>query len=406
MTKLNQTKVHPLLVREIARALERIFHQGSHADRVIEAVFKANRKWGSRDRRFFAEGIYEIIRYHRRYLAALPDARENFIQLWAVYWTEKGHELPTMPELAGFQKSIVEKKLNEDVPRAIRESVPDWLDQLGEQSFGSRWSNLLSALNRPAEVILRVNTLKATRDVLKIRLKEEGINVREIGDAYPDALILEQRANVFASKSFHEGLFEIQDASSQCIAPMLRCEPGMRVVDACAGAGGKSLHLASIMKNKGKILSLDIHEWKLKELQNRARRNSVAIIETRVIDSSKTIKRLDASADRLLLDVPCSGLGVLRRNPDKKWKTSLEEIQRILDLQSEILSQYSRIVKPGGLMVYATCSILPSENEQQIEKFCRQNPQWIRLEERHWMPDTEGFDGFYACLLQRQSLHE
>jgi 16S rRNA (cytosine967-C5)-methyltransferase len=179
--------------------------------------------------------------------------------------------------------------------------------------------------------------------------------------------------------------------------------PGLRVADACAGAGGKSLHIAALMKNKGKLISMDIHEWKLKELKIRAARNKVDIIETKLIESNKTIKRLENSFDRVLLDVPCSGTGVLRRNPDTKWKLSENEISRLCDLQKEILVHYSKMLKPNGKLVYATCSILNRENEDQVNWFLKQEAgKSFNLEKslRVW-PHRDGFDGFFAALLSK-----
>ena len=194
----------------------------------------------------------------------------------------------------------------------------------------------------------------------------------------------------------------MQDAASQLIAPFLNIEPGQRVIDACAGAGGKTLHIAALMKNKGRIIGMDTEKWKLDELQKRARRGGVTNLETRVIDSSKVIKRLENSADRLLLDVPCSGLGVLKRNPDAKWKLSEEFINNVKELQQHILQDYCQMVKPGGLMVYSTCSILPSENQQQVKKFLDNNPTgYDLLDEQHVWP-SDGFDGFYMALLKRK----
>ena len=178
----------------------------------------------------------------------------------------------------------------------------------------------------------------------------------------------------------------------------------MKVVDACAGGGGKALHLAAMMRNKGKIHALDIHAWKLAELKKRAARAGADIIETREIEGSKTIKRLAAHADRLLLDVPCSGLGVLRRNPDSKWKLSAEEVDRLVALQAEILENYARMVKPGGKLVYATCSILPSENERQVQAFlARHGDVWQLEAELRRNPAQGGFDGFYAARLVQVS---
>ncbi|MGB3800664.1 MAG: RsmB/NOP family class I SAM-dependent RNA methyltransferase, partial [Lewinella sp.] len=162
-------------------------------------------------------------------------------------------------------------------------------------------------------------------------------------------------------------------------------------------------HLAALMENKGRLLSLDIHAWKLDELKRRARRNGVANLETRAITSTKIIKRLAGKADRLLLDVPCSGLGVLRRNPDAKWKLSPETIDRLVAEQDKILSGYSRMVKVGGKMVYATCSILPRENERRVEHFLttEAGQGWEVESSQSYLPQREGYDGFFVCRLSK-----
>jgi 16S rRNA (cytosine967-C5)-methyltransferase len=206
------------------------------------------------------------------------------------------------------------------------------------------------------------------------------------------------------TECFKKGFFEVQDAGSQMIAPLLNPQPGERVVDACAGAGGKSLHLAACMKNKGKIISMDIHEWKLNELKKRAARGGVDIIETKVIETNKTIKRLENSFDKILLDVPCSGMGVIRRNPDTKWKLSMEEIDRMILLQREILRDYSKMGKSKSTMVYATCSILNRENEDQVKWFLTETEEgksWKLVEEVRLWPHKDGFDGFYAAKMER-----
>jgi len=174
----------------------------------------------------------------------------------------------------------------------------------------------------------------------------------------------------------------------------------MRVVDACAGAGGKTLHLAALMKNKGTVIALDIHQWKLDELRRRATRAAADNIQTRLIEGP-AVARLAGSADRVLLDVPCSGLGVLRRNPDTKWKLKPEELDRLRAEQADLLERYSKMTKPGGKLVYATCSILPSENDQQVATFLAAHNEWRLEQELHLRPDREGFDGFYAARLVR-----
>jgi 16S rRNA (cytosine967-C5)-methyltransferase len=203
----------------------------------------------------------------------------------------------------------------------------------------------MDALNQPAKLVVRANTLKVTRQQLKDKLAEAEIATTELG---ADALVLHTRKNLYNSPPFKEGWMEIQDYSSQQVAPFLDVAPGMRVIDACAGAGGKTLHLAALMHNKGRIIALDTEAWKLDELKRRARRAGVGLAEIRPIANNKVIKRLTASADRVLIDAPCSGLGVLRRNPDAKWKLTEEFVGNLRQTQQKILHSYSQMVKPGG----------------------------------------------------------
>ena len=186
------------------------------------------------------------------------------------------------------------------------------------------------------------------------------------------------------------------------MAPFLEVKPGMRVVDTCAGAGGKTLHLATMMENKGQIIALDIYDHKLRELKRRAKRNGAHNIEPRHIENTKVIKKLYDKADAVLIDAPCSGLGVLRRNPDAKWKLEPEFLDRIKATQQEILSTYSRMVKSGGQLVYATCSILPSENQEQVKNFLASNDDFIFVKEKKVLSYESGFDGFYMALLKRK----
>ena len=195
----------------------------------------------------------------------------------------------------------------------------------------------------------------------------------------------------------------MQDASSQLVAAYLDVKPGMKVVDTCAGAGGKTLHLSALMENKGQIIAMDIYESKLRKLKVRAKRNKAHNIDMRVIDSTKPIKKLHGKADRVLIDAPCSGLGVIRRNPDSKWKLQPEFIEKIKKTQIEILNSYSKMVAPGGKLVYATCSILPSENNQQVEKFLasENGKEFTFVKDKKILSHQSGFDGFYMALLEK-----
>ncbi|MBC7775551.1 MAG: class I SAM-dependent methyltransferase [Phycisphaerae bacterium] len=410
------TALHPLLVRLVAQNLRAIFQEKRYADKVIEQALRSNPKAGSRDRAFIAETTYEVLRYYRLYaelLGKMPNTELDFWQLIGVHLAFKDIELPDWQEfktlktkdffakIKDWQRGL-DEKTTEALPRRIRESIPDWLDELGQTELAGQWDETLHWLNRPAQVVLRTNRLRTSSLELQQALLAEQVDTQTIPNS--DALVLSVRKNVFQTTVFKKGWFEMQDYSSQLVAPLLAPQPGMRVVDACAGGGGKTLHLAALMENRGSLIALDTQAWKLEELRARARRAGATNIETRPIENRKTIKRLYGSADRLLLDVPCSGLGILRRNPDAKWKLQPEQIEQLRSTQQEILQNYSAITKPGGHMVYATCSILPSENQQQVEKFLasESGKGFTLLEERRILPQDKGFDGFYMALLSRE----
>ncbi|MEQ1586605.1 MAG: RsmB/NOP family class I SAM-dependent RNA methyltransferase [Cyclobacteriaceae bacterium] len=396
-------KIYRNLSAAVVEGLHDIFVNKKYADKVIEKILKSNPKWGARDRRFIAETTYDIVRWYRLFKEISEAEDEDFWKLLGVWCLWNNTEFPDWEEFKGLDRKKIEARYEEfQSDRKIKESIPDWLDELGEKELGKEWAKELTALNEEASVVLRVNTLKVNRKSLQQQLEEEEI-VTDAPAEFPDALILEQRQNIFTRQQFKDGLFEVQDAGSQLIAPFLKVEPGQRVIDACAGGGGKTLHLASLMQNKGRIIALDTEEWKLEELKKRSRRAGAGNIEARVIESSKTIKRLENSADRLLLDVPCSGLGVIKRNPDAKWKLSVDFIERVKELQQNILADYSTMVKPGGLIVYSTCSLLPTENENQVEKFLESRKEQFELVEQKWIKPSEGFDGFYMALLKRKA---
>lgn len=395
-------KLFPNTVNGVVKALEDIFDNNQYADKVIERVLKSNPKWGARDRAFIAESVYEIVRWKRLIQHLSPG--QDYYQWFGTFWTLQGRTLPDWKEFKGIDSQKISKKREKISQRSLLQSIPDWLDEMGAEQLGDQWEKELESLNKEAEVVLRVNTLKTSKSKLKVQLEELDIATHVV-KGYPDALVLQRRKNVFRTPLFKQGLFEVQDASSQMVAAALDVQPGMRVIDACAGAGGKSLHLAALMENKGRILSMDLEAWKLKNTKLRARRAGISIIETKPIEGSKTIKRLHESADRLLLDVPCSGLGVLKRNPDTKWKLSPESIAKVQGIQQDILSQYPSMLKPGGILVYATCSILPSENNRQVAAFLSSpaGQSFDLLEETQVLSHESGFDGFYIAKMIKKA---
>jgi 16S rRNA (cytosine967-C5)-methyltransferase len=387
-----------------------IFNEGEYADKVVARALKKDKRWGSHDRKFVAETIYEIVRWKRLYVEIAevkePFDRDNIWRIFAVWAVLRGY---TLPDWKYFEETPVRRikgKFDElTKTRKFKESIPDWMDELGVKELGEEiWTKELAAQNEQAKVILRVNRLKTTKEKLRAMLMDLNIET-EFHKDYPDALILTERANVFLTDAFKDGLFEVQDASSQLVAYFLDVQPGMRVVDTCAGAGGKTLHLASLMENKGQLIAMDLYESKLKQLKIRAKRNGAFNIEPRVIESTKTIKKLHEKADRVLIDAPCSGLGVLKRNPDSKWKLQPEFIENIKKIQAEVLENYSKIVKPGGKLVYATCSVLPSENQEQIKHFLTTEigKEFTFVKDHKVLAHQSGFDGFYMALLERKN---
>ena len=400
-------QLYPAQVAAVVQALRAIFEDKRKADRVLQEVLKADKRRGSRDRAFIAESTYDIVRHFRR-LSFLrggrPRTENEWWELWGVYWTDKTNQPPPRwRELSGMPPAGEVRERYEKVRAdpALDESFPDWLFELGKRELGDDWLPAIKALNKTAEVVMRVNTLKTDREDLQRRLAADDIRTEPVGEV---GLKLLKRANVFGHATFQLGWFEMQDASSQRVAQALAPEPGMTVVDACAGAGGKSLHIAALMNNKGRLIALDTEEWKLEELSKRARRAGVFIADTRAITSSKIVKRLDGKADRLLLDVPCSGLGVLRRNPDAKWKLGAEFLDEVRTTQQQILRRYARMLKTGGRMVYATCSILPSENQDQVASFLSSDPgkYFHLLEQTTLLPQHDGYDGFFIATLERR----
>jgi 16S rRNA (cytosine967-C5)-methyltransferase len=384
-------KIPGNLLEQIPVALADIFQAKRPADKVIEFHLKNHKKWGSRDRRFFAETVYTIVRHYRKLWlqAGLPP--QDYLN-------------PDKIHLSSMQKILkifMEPENAREVSTfAEKESYTDYFDQLGRTELGRDWESIAQALNSQAPVFLRTNALKTTREKLQALLQAEGVNTR-IRPENETCLELPERKNVFVTKAFQQGLFEVQDLSSQFVAPLLNPKPGERVVDGCAGAGGKTLHLAAMMKNKGRIYAMDVFERKLEELRRRSTRAGCDIIETKVIDSAKVTKRLEDSADAVLLDVPCSGSGVIKRNPDTKWKFQAEDFDRLLHLQQEILQNYSKMVKKGGRLVYATCSVFPSENVKQVMSFLANNPEFTLVNSRSFRPDVDPGDGFFMALLNK-----
>jgi 16S rRNA (cytosine967-C5)-methyltransferase len=389
-------RVHRPLATAAEAILDEVFARGRVLDRAVAAAFRANRRWGKRDRSFVAESVWETVRW-RRALARVAGSDETPALLAAAWW-RAGYEIPDW--WAGPGAPVAEFAAREAglaaCPRAVRESLPDWLDRRGEAELGARWDPLLGALNTRAPVFLRVNRLRATRDEVLGWLADEGVAASAV-EGLPDGVVLE---GTLPKRLAADPRIAFQDGGSQRVVPAMDVGPGMRVIDACAGAGGKTLHLAAEMRGRGELVALDIHEGKLDELRKRAARAGVENLRVESW-SSASDARWRGRADRVLIDAPCSGLGTLRRQPDLKWRLDDARIEFVRATQRELLDRAAAWVKPGGCLTYATCSVLPSENREPIERFLADDPDWELRREERIDPEPGGFDGFYVATLGR-----
>ncbi len=389
-------RMHRILAEAALDIIRAVFDEQAVLDRALAKAFESHRKWGKRDRSFIAETVFEVIRW-KRALEFLVDS-DTSAALCAAQWVRMGYDIPDWWNYSGHCAEAIQARESElpNQARAIRESIPDWLDLYGETELGDRWSAELSALNNRTGVYLRVNTLQTTRSKAIEWLASYNMPATEV-PGLPDALALPMGKSLPKSLKL-DGRVEIQDAGSQMISPLLQSQPGDCTIDTCAGAGGKSLHLAALMQNQGRIIAMDIVPRKLVELERRAKRAGAhSCIETVLIDA-QTIETYAETADCILIDAPCSGLGTLKRQPDLKWRLSQTKIERVRQVQAELLRSYSKMLKPGGRLVYATCSILPSENRAQINPLLEQD-NYALEDECIISPDQFGFDGFYGAAL-------
>ena len=398
-------KLHRNIALGILSGLESTLIDRRPASDVIKKLLKSSPGWGSRDRRIIAQAFYDIIRQKRLY-HALTGSESEELNLWNLIgcWMVLNDFL--LPEWIEF-KNIYKERIRVKTPvlvqdRKYKHSIPDWLDQMGVEAFGeSTWEKEIAALNIPANLIIRVNNNRTNVQKLKERLEKKYNIISVIVPDYPDALVLEEKQSLQGIKEYREGWFEVQDANSQKIATWLHPESGKYYIDACAGAGGKSLHLADLTKDSAKIVALDIYPAKLDELRKRCFRNKIQSVQTINVHDEKVLKTVKANADGVLIDAPCSGLGVLKRNPDTKWSMTPERLANITKTQEKLLQTYAPMLKKGGNLVYATCSILPLENKIQVDNFLDSKVgSKFQLEKEHtYFSHLTGFDGFYCARL-------
>lgn len=384
--------------------IPRVFVRGQHADRVLFETFNRYEIPAS-EKKEIAATFYDIIRKWRLITAINADndrmEEVNLYRLLGIYMLLNNQKLPHYPAFEKLRNENILRKAELALQDpAVRCLLPNWMYERMAKELGYEMVEpIMQIQNEDPPVFIRVNTLKTTEDALYETLFSEGLSPERTDIS--NALRIGNPTRLFKTQAFYEGMYEVQDLHSQQVSLIAAPQPGQRVIEACAGAGGKTLHLAALMQNKGKIIALDVSAKKLKELQHRVKKAGISMVEARTIDTKKVIKRLEASADLVLIDAPCSGTGVLRRNPDIRWFLDEKELIRLIGIQQELLNDFIHCVKPGGKLVYITCSILPSENEQQIEKFLQQHP-YCRLELEQRLEAThQGGDGFYVAVIRK-----
>lgn len=440
------------LLAHAVEAYQEILQSSRPADALLSGYLRKRKYLGARDRKFVAETIYGALRQHlwldalaEKFLSeqGLPQKfRAVFIlvfflleqdvaeiaSLLSALQKRYAFRSETLERIAAFwteHRALPEDNRPESLAR--RYAFPLWmterlLETMSPESVGA----LYAAMNAPAPIALRVNAMKTTREELQKKLQSEGVDVRE-GRLSPDALYCEGRRNVMQTEAFKQGLFEIQDEGSQLISPLLNPKPNQKILDACAGGGGKTLHIATLMRGQGKVFAFEKYESRFGNIRERIRRSGLQNIE---VVSSERFERFEkdfgGKLDAMLIDAPCTGSGTLRRNPDLKLRLSEDALRKMAQTQIEILSRYAPLLKKGGALVYATCSIFEDENERVVEAFLDQHSEFelvkpeaqlkacgetqrlsaliARIQGAHYLkllPHQDGTDGFFAAILTK-----
>ncbi len=284
---------------------------------------------------------------------------------------------------------------------AIKYSYEPWIVRLWRESYEAFFTEeLLGAGNQTPDLVIRPNLLRTTVDDLKKRLEQNGYETTE-GHLVADAIHV-KGPDLIGGRLYKSGMFSVMDESSMKVVEMLDPQPGETIMDVCAAPGGKTMYIAEKMKNSGKVIAQDIYKRKLSLLNQEAERLGATIVETRSWDATRIDSSLEEKADRVLVDAPCSGLGVVRRKPEIKYKKFDAEMRELPEKQLMILTSSSKYVKSNGILVYSTCTINPAENHRVVLEFLKRNPAFIKEESIQLLPNVNDTDGFYICKMRRK----
>lgn len=405
--------------------LEEVLRFEGPADAILRSAFRQQRALGKRDRTTIGEIVFAVLRHLRslrtlageeasplrlavaalvRHLDVDRETLERFLEPEQVEWAEAIRAAPI-----------------EELPLAVQLELPDWLYERLAAAYGpERTASLATALNRQATLDLRANTMKATREEVIARLAAEG-HAADPTPLSPVGIRLRDKPSLVGSPLMREGLAEVQDEGSQLLGYLVAPQRREMVADFCAGAGGKTLLLGAMMESTGRLYAMDVAEQRLARLKPRVKRAGLSNVQSIAMRTENDIKakRLAGKLDRVLVDAPCTGLGTLRRNPDLKWKQSPTDVEELTAKQLRILTGAARLPRPGGRLVYATCSLLPEENRGVVDAFLETHPEFHRVsaqqilaeqgitvecgEEFAVYPDTHDTDGFFATVLERDA---
>lgn len=364
-------------------------HQTAPIDFYLSNYFREHKALGSKDRAYISEEVYRLIRWKGLLDYLLQKEGKSLT------WFERLNCLTAQDPRSYLQ--------DKSIPEHVRLSLPEALYAALLHSWDKEIATLIGTnLLESAPTFIRVNLLKTSPEALLQRLKSQGYDVSRGSDC-ETAIIFHKKVNFFILDEFREGLFEVQDEASQMVADLVRCKPHDQVLDFCAGAGGKSLAFAPKLQGSGQIFLHDVRLHALQDAKKRLKRAGIQNAQIVHADDAKRLKKLKKNMDWVLVDAPCTGTGTLRRNPDMKWKYTTELLKRLVSEQRVIFERALSYVKPGGHIVYATCSVLAQENGEQLEHFLKTYPLKREGEPYQSRPESGKKDGFFACVFQLKS---
>lgn len=417
-----KARLTPALFAHAEQALSQVLRFEHPADAVVSRYFHDHRQLGHADRGFVAETLFAVLRRKRSLETRCGTASSpRHLLLLALVMLRGWNQRELQPILKASEDawlSAARGMAADNFPPAVRSDLPDWLYGALERQFGADEVAIIACgLNQPAPLDLRVNSLKTDREPLLARLAADGIRA-EAGSFSPLAIRLLDKPALARHPLFLDGSFEVQDEGSQLLGLLVAPKRGELVVDFCAGAGGKTLLLGALMKNTGRLYALDVSDKRLAKLKPRLARSGLSNVHPLRIEHERDakIKRLSGKADRVLVDAPCSGLGTLRRNPDLKWRQDPQAIAELTAKQAAILNAAASLVRPGGRLVYATCSLLDQENDGIVDHFLATHADFTTLgadallakqgidlpgARLRLLPHRHGSDGFFAAVLER-----